>query len=166
MKPHTLAMLFVTAVCSIGCAGARTSIVANDASYPISLSRGLRDAGGDLVPEERRKIVGTFHDDRTAWGMLYSGVKLTPTEDISNEINAQIAQAGGDAVINLRVSTAQCGTDYVPVLSWIPIWPGCTNVHIRGDIVRVTRLKPAKLVPAPAVDRSKVASTDRKGGSR
>ncbi len=94
-------------------------------------------------------------------------MKLTPTKDISKEINAQVARAGGDAVINLRISTAHCGSDFVPVLSWFPVWPGCTNVHVEGDIVRVVRRRnPAKLVPAPAMDLSKVATTDGTGGSR
>jgi hypothetical protein len=134
--------LVVVASFSVGCAGARTTIVAPTAEYPVSLSQGIRDAGGDLVPIGQREIVGHFEDHRTAWGLVYSLARLTPTKDLSSELNAQIKAAHGDAVVNLRIASSPCALNYVPVIDFLPIWPGCSNVTITGDIIRVTGGRP------------------------
>jgi hypothetical protein len=157
----TLLTTALVSLCAVGCAGGRTTLVANDARYPISMSPGVRDSDGSLVEKERRETVGTFRDERTAWGMLYSGVKLTPKKDISSQVNRQVATVKGDAVVNLRVRTTHCAWNFVPVLNLLPIWPGCTNVHVEGDIVRVSRRR-SKDAPLPVVeprrDSSNIAS--------
>ena len=129
-----LALLTLT-----GCAGARTHVAAPTANVPISLSHAVRDADGSLVPRERREIVGALHDERTAWGLLYSVIELTPEKDISAAVNEQVARAGGDAVVNLRIETHGCAWNYVPILDLLPVWPGCAKLTIDGDIVRVRR---------------------------
>jgi hypothetical protein len=120
-----------------GCAGARTTLAADDARYPISMSRGVRDANGDLVPAERRQVVGELDDTFMAWGTFYSAVRLTPHTDISDAVNEQVAHAHGDAVVALHVGSRQCTLNYLAPLSWLPIWPGCTEVFVHGDIIRV-----------------------------
>lgn len=122
---------------ALGCAGARTTVVAPTAEYPVSMSQGVRDAGGELVSADRRQIVGHFEDHRTAWGLAYSYARLTPTKDLSDELNAQIKAAHGDAVINLKVASSPCVLNFVPVVDLLPLWPGCSNVTITGDIIRV-----------------------------
>lgn len=136
-------LLFVACA---GCAGARTTIVAPTADVPVSLSHAVRDADATIVPAERREVVGSFHDERLAWGLLWSTVKLTPEKDISDEINAQVARAGGDAVINLRIASAGCGWNYVIGLNLLPVWPGCSKVFLDGDIIRVRRDGPASVM--------------------
>ena len=127
------------ALTSIGCAGATTEIVAGGAKVPISLSRGLRDHDGSIVTMENQEVVGHFSYDRTAWGMLYSFASLTPETDISEAINTQVAAAKGDAVVRLAVRSKPCALNYVAVLNWLPFFPGCSNIEIAGDIVRVRR---------------------------
>lgn len=140
--------LLLIALATGGCAGARTEIVAPHAAVPISLSHAVRAADGALVPAADREVVGTFHDERMAWGLFYSAVKLTPEKDISDEVNAQVARAGGDAVVMLRIEAHACAASYFAVLNALPVWPGCTKVTIDGDIVRVRR---AAREPVPAV---------------
>ena len=135
----TALTLFLLGV-STGCAGARTSVVADGASYPISLSRAVRDRDGSIVPSENMTKVGTLHDDATAWGILYSAIKLTPRTDISTAVNAQVAQSGGDAVVNLRVTGGHCASDFFALLTVIPIWPGCARIEVEGDIVKLKRI--------------------------
>ena len=125
------------ALLATGCAGGRTTVVANQAEYPISMSQAVRDKEGEIVKPERREVVGTFEASGTAWGMMYSSVKLTPKTEISKEVNRQVGQARGDAIVNLSVSTAHCAMNFVLPLNFLPIWPGCTNVRVRGDIVKV-----------------------------
>jgi hypothetical protein len=144
-------------VLTAGCAGGRTSIVAKDASYPVSLSEGVRDRDGALVEDERKDFVGTFEDERMAWGMFYSSVKLTPTKDISRNVNDQVQKVNGDAVINLRVATAHCGWNFVPILNLLPVWPGCAKVKIEGDIVRVA----PKAARPPHTKDKRAARADR-----
>jgi hypothetical protein len=64
--------------------------------------------------------------------------KLTPTTDISNEVNAQVAAAGGDAIVQLTIVTRACALDYfVFPFGILPFWPSCVLVDVNGDIVRV-----------------------------
>lgn len=128
----------------VGCAGARTEVVAPTARVPVSFSRSVRDQSGEIVPVERREVVGHFESRHNAWGMLYSLAKLDPTTDISREINEQVRAAGGDAVIHLSIRSKPCATDFVPVFNWLPFWPGCTRVVVEGDIIRVRRLEASR----------------------
>lgn len=134
-----LAALGALLTLGTGCAGARTNVVADTARYPISLSRAVRDADGSVVPQDRVAKVGKFHSDATAWGLLYTGIRLTPRTDISKAVNGQVAAVGGDAVVNLRIMGSHCAGDFVPVVGLIPIWPGCANITVEGDIIKVLR---------------------------
>mgnify|MGYP001072023135 CR=1 FL=1 len=134
----------VLALGATGCAGARTQLVADRAAYPISLSRAVRDADGSLVPHERMAKVGTLKHEATAWGMLYSAVELTPRTEISDAVNRQTAAAGGDAVVNLRVMTRHCGADWMALFTAIPFWPGCMEIVVEGDIVKVRPVASAR----------------------
>jgi hypothetical protein len=130
-----------------GCAGARSSIVMNDAAYPVSLSNGMRGPDGHLLDRSEMEVVGKFHGDRTAWGMLYSLVPLTPHLDLSKDVNEQVGAAKGQAVVRLRTETRPCALDYFVIFSLLPIWPGCANVGVDGDIIRY---KPIEQAPSPA----------------
>ena len=154
---RTMAVVMGGVLALTGCAGARTHVVVASAEMPVSMSRAVRDADGVIVAADRREIVGHFDEDRTAWGMLYSAVKLTPEKDISSALNEQVKRAGGDAVVNVSIATRQCGLNWFPVLNLLPFWPGCANVHVEGDIIRVRPAtsalalaqKPATRIPEP-----------------
>lgn len=133
----TLAAVALFAAFATGCAGARTTVVADTASYPISLSRGVRDAKGEIVTLDRVVKVGTFEDDTMVWGLLYSAIRLNPTTDISTAANEQISSVGGDAVVNLRVEGRHCALDWFALFTLVPVWPGCASVKVRGDIIKV-----------------------------
>jgi hypothetical protein len=124
-------------VATTGCAGARTEVVASTATVPVSLSRAVRDARGNVVGDDRREVVGTLDAEGTAWGLLYSGVKLTPEMDVSQAVNEEVQRLHGDAVVNLSVSTRQCGWNWAVFVNVLPFWPGCANVHVHGDVIRV-----------------------------
>jgi hypothetical protein len=145
----TRALALAAALAGMGCAGARTRVVAPRAEVPVSLSHAVRDADGELVPRERREVVGQLHDERLAWGLLYSAVKLTPEKDISDEVNAQVTRAGGDAVVNVRIRTNGCAWNYFPVFSALPFWPGCAKVTVDGDIIRVRKGAPLTATREP-----------------
>jgi len=143
----SLAVATLALATGMGCAGARTNITAPDSKYPVSLSRGVRDADGTLVPAERRIVVGHFETKSHPYSLFYSFLPLKPTTDISEEINQQVAAAGGDAVINLKVGSTQCWANWMLIFDILPIWPGCANVVIKGDIIKV---RPGAAAPAGA----------------
>jgi hypothetical protein len=132
----------IAALCVAACTGARTNVVAARAEYPVSMSRAIRDADGNLVPAERRKVVGTFHTQRTAWSVAWRLVNLSKTTDISDEINRQVAEAHGDAIIHLTIVTKHCTLSYFSFpLGALPIWPSCSDLDVFGDIVKVEPVK-------------------------
>lgn len=120
-----------------GCAGARTTVAAESAAYPVSLSRAVRDADGEILANERAEKVASFYTTSRAWGIFYSLIRFNPRTDISEAINAQVAAARGQAVVNLRVMAGHCSMNTVAVVIGIPLLPGCTNVVVEGDIIRV-----------------------------
>ena len=130
----------------MSCAGARTTIVADDARFPVSLSEGMRAPDGHLLEAAEMEVVGQFEHKRTIWGLLYSVIPLTPTTDISREVDAQVQSAGGQAVVRLKTEAQHCALNHFIVFSFLPIWPGCSYVTVSGDIIRYKPLAP----PAPA----------------
>jgi hypothetical protein len=132
------ALLLLGALAASGCAGARVDVRADRARYPLSLSPVVRDAGGRPYDARSLVKVGWLDVRKTTPGFVYSALTIPPTRDFSDEINAQIAAAGGEAVVRLTVTVAGgCGwLNGFPILNALPIWPGCVPVRLTGDIVR------------------------------
>jgi hypothetical protein len=122
---------------TLGCAGARVSVTADTAKYPISFSSAVRDRGGVLHATPTLQKVGDFVAAKTSVGLAYSTISLPGTWDVSEEINRQVQAAGGEAVINFRLAvTGSCAVlNNFPLLNALPIWPGCAPLHATGDIV-------------------------------
>jgi len=129
-------VICAAALLATGCAGARSGIEMPTSKYPVSLSNGMYGPNREMLRPDQMEKVGELAIDRTAWGLLYSLVPLTPTLDVSDEINEQLAAAHADGVIRFRTNVKPCGLDYAFVLTFIPFWPGCANVEVRGDMIR------------------------------
>lgn len=143
---RTIPLLIATLVAS-GCAGGRANLRFEDTRYPISLSPTVIGSdGGVLLPAER-EVVGKLEIETKVYGVLWSAVPLTPNKDLSNKVNEAISSAGGQAVVNLRVTSRQCGLNHAWIISTVPLWPGCSHVFVQGDIIRE---QPAEVAEAPA----------------
>lgn len=121
-----------------GCAGAGVAVTASRSRYPLSLSPEVRDDTGRLYDQRSLTKVGTLDVRQTSLGFLYSGLTPHSTRDFSDEINAQVAAVGGEAVVGLTI-TVRARCDWLngfPLLDALPIWPGCVPVRLTGDIVR------------------------------
>ena len=132
----TLALAGVLA--AAGCAGASVAVTASRSRYPLSLSPEVRDGTGRLYDRRSLTKVGTLDVRQTSLGFLYSGLTPHSTRDFSDEINAQVAAVGGEAVVGLTI-TVRARCDWLngfPLLDALPIWPGCVPVRLAGDIVR------------------------------
>jgi hypothetical protein len=125
-------------------------VTAPRAAYPVSLSRGIRDASGELVPESRREVVGHFEWSKTKWTMLWKAVDFGSDEaDVSDEVNAQVAAAKGDGIIHFRMDTEACAVTQAFLPMILGIIPTCSTATFHGDIIRV-RPAPAPAAPPPA----------------
>lgn len=136
LKAH--AVLLLGALAAPGCAGARVNVTADCARYPLSFSPVVRDASGRPYDAGTLVKVGWLDVLKTTPGFVYSALTVPPTRDFSDEINAQVASAGGEAVVRLTVTIAGgCGwLNGFPILNALPVWPGCVPVRLTGDIVR------------------------------
>jgi hypothetical protein len=138
------ALLVALAAAAFGCSGARSYVVARSATVPISISDGLRGPDGALLADGQKTVVGEFEYQYRAWGMLFRIISFTGDKDISEEINRQVAAAGGDAVNNLEVSSGNCLWN---MFTLVGLLPDCANVAIHGDIIKVTGTKPMAASP-------------------
>lgn len=143
-RPRLL-LLFVSMVgAASACAGARVTVVADRAAYPISMSDCVRDSSGRLYDRRELVTVGKLRSEHTRAGFLYSTLTAGARIDISDEVNGQVTAARGEAVVGLDVTVGpDCSLlNEFPVLTILPIWPGCIPVTITGDIVRRRTLPP------------------------
>ena len=156
----TLALTTFALFFGTGCAGARSTVAADRAAYPLSLSPAVRDADGTVVSGAELERVAVLHADSTAWGMFYSAVRLNPRTDISKAVNEQVARVGGEAIVNMKIMGAHCGADFAAIIDVIPFWPGCAKIVVEGDIVKVKRARATKPVTATTSTPSRLASAD------
>ena len=144
LRAPALVLLGLGLLGAAGCAGARVQVTADRARYPLSLSPVVRDASGRLLDARTLVKVGWLDVRGTTLGLAYSALGLPPRRDFSDQINAQIAAAGGEAVVGLTVSVGDgCGwLNGFPIGNALPFWPGCVPVRLTGDIVRRRNISP------------------------
>lgn len=128
-----------------GCAGARNMVKADQAKYDVSLSGGLRESSGKLIPSEQLEVVGTYKQTAFGWGLVWSWVSLNSI-NLSKSINDQVEKAGGNAITNLSVNVQGGFLNFFPIFNWLPIWPGYNIVDFTGNIVKIK----AEVAPPPA----------------
>jgi hypothetical protein len=117
-------------------AGARAALVAPQAAYPVSMSENVRGPDGAIVPPESKEVVGSFGYRYLAWGMFGANLTLSGDEDISAEVNRQVAAHQGEAITNLSVRSSGCAWNVLSALASLGLLPGCTVVDLDGLIVR------------------------------
>lgn len=133
------------AALTAGC-GARSYIRADSARYPVSLSSGVRGPDGKLVDPQALHKTGEFHTDYTACRMLWTLVPIKSAHrDISDDVNQQVAQAHGEAIVNLSVQSAATVWN---IMTFVGVLPDCGKVGITGDIVARQTLS-ASATPPP-----------------
>jgi len=131
-----LASLVWLVLSATACAGARGSLSFDKLQYPVSSSAALYTTEERQVSGNQLEELGQIHVTERLWSTFWSAIPLHGTRDVSAPINTQIAQAGGEGAVGLSVTAANCGTNYVELLNWLPIYPGCVLVTVRGQIVR------------------------------
>lgn len=141
---HVRHVLLGLLVFTAGC-GARSYLRADTARYPVSLSSGVRGADGKLVDPQVLHKTGEFHADYTACRMLWTLVPIKSAHrDISDDVNQQVADAHGEAIVNLSVQSAATVWN---IITFLGVLPDCGKVDIKGDIVARQTLS-AAVAPA------------------
>jgi hypothetical protein len=149
MRKTLINILGVVALAALlgGCAGARGALAFDQLKFPVSSSAFIYAPDDRPVTVNELQRVGQLAWVERVWGIFWSWIPLTGTIDVSAPMNDQIARAGGQGVINLRVRVENCGMNYVPVFNLLPVYPGCSFVTVTGDIVRLAG--PAMPPPPP-----------------
>jgi hypothetical protein len=121
-------LLALSIVAVTGCSGARSNVRADH-------SDELRAADGKVVPGAQLESVGVFQLSYKAWSALMTLIPLSNrNRDVSPEVNEQVKKAGGDAVVGMEIATRQCSWNF---FTFLGILPGCSNVEIKGNIVKL-----------------------------
>lgn len=131
-----------------GCVGSRQEIRFATVAVPLSLSEQLLDASGQSVTGEQLETVGYLAASQRGWSLFWTLLSVRDI-DFSSTINQQVTTAGGEAVVNLKLTSQEGCTvslNQIPFAVLLPIFPGCTDVAITGDIVRFRPDAPRKSI--------------------
>ena len=144
-RHYIIIVLLINFTLLAGCgAGARGKLKFDGVRYPLSMSAYLYDSDYNIVTRAKElDIVGQFEYQKRFWGLFYSIIPLSNDEDVATSINSRISETGGDGIINLSVTAYNCLFNSFPIISFLPIMPGCVDSVIRGEIVK---LKPKSKV--------------------
>lgn len=128
-----------------GCAGANGNIRLGNLKYPASMSAYLYGPNKEIVVKGKElKVVSNFLYEKSIWGIMYTAIPLTGDLDdvLTNEMNEAVINADGDGIINVAVTAQEnCGISRIPVINWLPIWPGRVDITVNGEIVKIQQQK-------------------------
>ena len=72
---------------------------------------------------------------RTSWFWIAIIIRAREQNDINLAgFNARIRELGGDGAAAVTVTTSNCGSNYLPWLIALPLYPGCIAIHVTGPI--------------------------------
>ncbi|MEL7306104.1 MAG: hypothetical protein AAGJ56_09780 [Myxococcota bacterium] len=124
------------AMLSVGCTGARFHLRGDSLDYPVSLSGSLPDAEGNLhVLGENLESLGLLEEQWLVFGFVYSATGQDI--EIGDRVNSRVEALGGEGVAGMQIRTALCGSNLLPFVFLVPIFPGCVSVQVRGIVVRL-----------------------------
>lgn len=134
----SLVLLFLASACLVGCTYVRPRITFEEAQYPLSMTRVLIGASGNRIGDAELQNVGKLSVEDSAWSIAWG---LIPVNGISvcEEINQQVAAAGGEAVIGVTVQLEgdpSLWNDISNLTFLVLPFPSSLLVRVEGDIVK------------------------------
>ena len=119
----------------IACAGANYLVDLSDCKYPLSLTPNLVDQHDNILKHgQETKALGQFKVDQIVISPFWGIPKMNA--DVGALLNEEVEKLKGEAVVNLTMTNKDCFTNYLPLVSILPIWPGCRILQIDGTVVR------------------------------
>lgn len=138
---HLIIILCAASLC--GCAGARCRVTAHSVREPVSCTPCVFDASGKICTARAGEIVRHIKFSRYNWSILWTGIPLNKRNwDISPELNRDLQQTPGNAVVNVTVRAQGCNFLYWYFAALVPILPSYEKVTVQGDIVNIAAVAP------------------------
>ncbi len=126
--------------CFFDFAGSRGQIEFGNLVYPASLSAYLYGPDNQILEKDKTlRVVKRLHFRKNCWNIAYALIDISDNSDVVEAMNKEIADSGGDGIVNVEVSAQDGITNSIPVLNLLPFWPTYTSVEVEGDIVQYTR---------------------------
>lgn len=124
-----------------GCAGAGDVFYFQELKHPTSMSAYLYGPDKKVVAKGKGlKTIADFKYEKRVWGIMYTFVTLSEdiNADLTNKINGAVTNADGDGMINVAITFKEsCGISRVPIINLLPFWPGCVDVLVSGEVVKL-----------------------------
>jgi hypothetical protein len=142
MNNRIFLLLFSAMVILIisGCGVSGCRINFDELKYPASMSGYLYGPTGESIGHGTGLTpIQDFRHIAYLCSIFYSIVPLTRSSDIIELMNKRIESTGGDGMTDVSVSSDYDKLTSVVFLNLLPIWPGCSEVTVKGTIVRLER---------------------------
>ena len=94
-SPPTATWSALVLAVAAGCAGARVTVTAERATYPIPCPIASATTAAAFYERRELQTIGKLQTDATRLGFLYLALTPRSTIDISDAVNAQVAAAEG-----------------------------------------------------------------------
>ena len=132
-----------------GCVGGRAVFTAPSVEKPVSYTDAVPASNGKFLSVSDRElvVVGSFETTVFKASTFLSYAPLwSRRKDLSEYLNAQLEEYGGDAIVHLKFETRPSYVGYITSLFGIGIiLPGWNVTRLTGDVVKVNW----KEVPKP-----------------
>lgn len=129
--------LIATLLLGAGCAGANANmrVTFNQARFPVSMSQEVPGPDGVALHKRDLNVVGSFEASQRGFALLY-GLLPLGTVNFSQDLNEQVSNADGEAVVDLQVEVMDSDWNWLWPLIWVPVFPANVQVRVWGDIVK------------------------------
>lgn len=123
---------------SNGCGMSGSRINFDELKYPASMSGSLYGPAGDSIEQGTGlNPVQDFEYTKDLCSILYSIIPVSRSDDIIELMNNKIETVGGDGITNVSISSDYSMLTSVFPLNYLPVWPGCSRITVRGTIVKL-----------------------------
>lgn len=129
-------VLLIVILLMVSCAGSRGSVKFTNVNVNVSASSYLEVNKQNVHLPDKLSLLTRFSYSKRIWGILYTGLTLSSTEEFANELNNTVVQNKADGIVNFTAEVEPCAINSVPLLNMLPVFPGCTIFTIKGDVVK------------------------------
>jgi len=138
-----LFIVCLSALCFSCASGSKGKIKLADIDAPMSMSPYLYGYKGENVSiGNGLEHLGSFFFFKNYYGIFWGLAPLSDDKEINENIQNKIKELNGDGVVNLHFMVTNNNTANTCCLfSYIPFWPGVTEVKVSGDVVKYTGAK-------------------------
>ena len=132
----------VMSVCVCGCGTFGRMVSARSVPQPVSCTASVYDANGKIRTATPQDVVRHIELSKKRWYILW-GVPFGRYEcDLSPELEKELQENSGDAIVNLTVQAGSCDSSLSMVAGLIPVIPAYSEVKVEADVVRFKDSRP------------------------